>query len=168
MPEKNIWWVVDSSCWTRIGDSILMSHRWNHLKALNIRNICFWRKCDRSSFYDSKNTQKNISVIISAILLPITLFLIFILIIMVEMDLFSISVPSGKNPRPAVVPPSPVRYAWPCCHHHHHYHYNHHHNWQFCHFNPRHRLHPHNLLTFVAKLPISSSPHPLQAAGIAI
>ena len=30
---------------------------------------------------------------------------------MVEMDLFSISVRSGKNPRPAVVPPSPVRYA---------------------------------------------------------
>ena len=37
---------------------------------------------------------------------------------MVEMDLFSISVRSGKNPRPAVVPPSPVRYA--LRHHHHH------------------------------------------------
>ena len=66
------------------------------------------------------------------------MLVMLIMLIMVEMDLFSISVRSSKNPRPAVVPPSPVRYASLCHHHHHHHrrrrhhhHHNHHHEMNY-------------------------------------
>ena len=65
-------------------------------------------------------------------IIMLIMLVMLIMLIMVEMDLFSISVRSSKNPRPAVVPPSPVRYASLCHHHHHHHHRrNHHHEMNY-------------------------------------